>query len=369
MAHDSPSGKPDVQPWLAVIWTVVWPGLGHFYAHAPVPGFAILVVYSLCLVGGAWCFLSPSGPVLCGLSAVVFSYLLIPVAAIHVFRLVRRNNLPDFEARRRDRKDPWLAAFLSSLLPGVGHFYLRAPFLAIAWILFSAASMIIASLLSERMSPSVGYFVIPWLMGLLRLVPMGHAFFLAAEPKEPEVRRELGVVGLAVLVSVLVTSGFNFAWLSNYETRALVGRSMQPALMYGDRVVVRTPSADEVKVGDMVVFHPPHRPELVHVMRLAAVGPGSVRIRKDGKLEVEGAVSPLPEPLRSTDYGRSYQTVGREWVALGSGDCFVLADNPERSVDSRLYGPVPLRNVRGVVYKIFWPLDRAGPVARPCVAD
>jgi signal peptidase I len=45
-------------------------------------------------------------------------------------------------------------------------------------------------------------------------------------------------------------------------------------------------------------------------------------------------------------------------------ECFVLGDNPERSRDSRHYGVVPLRNVKGVVYKIIWPLDRAGPIGR-----
>jgi signal peptidase I len=73
---------------------------------------------------------------------------------------------------------------------------------------------------------------------------------------------------------------------------------------------------------------------------------------------------PLPEPLASTDYGVGSSPVRRDWVFVDVDECFVLGDNPERSADSRCYGVVPLRNIKGVVYKIFWPLDRAGPVDR-----
>ena len=41
----------------------------------------------------------------------------------------------------------------------------------------------------------------------------------------------------------------------------------------------------------------------------------------------------------------------------------MMGDNCDNSYDSRFWGPVEERAVRGRVYKIYWPLDRAGPLA------
>ena len=39
-----------------------------------------------------------------------------------------------------------------------------------------------------------------------------------------------------------------------------------------------------------------------------------------------------------------------------------LGDDSERSRDSRFFGPVPVSDVVGKVYKRYWPLSRAGPI-------
>ena len=52
-------------------------------------------------------------------------------------------------------------------------------------------------------------------------------------------------------------------------------------------------------------------------------------------------------------------------VATGDpppGFLHVLGDNPDASVDSRQFGPIPREAVRGRVFFRYWPLSEAGPI-------
>ncbi len=54
--------------------------------------------------------------------------------------------------------------------------------------------------------------------------------------------------------------------------------------------------------------------------------------------------------------------VGGERFPVPEGHVLVLGDNRGRSRDSREFGPVPLRAVRGVARWRCWPPSRFGPV-------
>lgn len=98
---------------------------------------------------------------------------------------------------------------------------------------------------------------------------------------------------------------------------AVRGESMRPALEPGDRVLVVP--AVRLRPGDVVAADDPERPGALVVTRVAA-------LTDDGVVLV--------------------------------GDRSVL------SVDSRHYGPVPRRSVRGVVVYRYGPGHRAGRVPR-----
>lgn len=98
---------------------------------------------------------------------------------------------------------------------------------------------------------------------------------------------------------------------------AVRGESMRPALEPGDRVLVAPPW--RVRPGDVVALDDPERPGALVVKRVASVA--------DDRVMVHG-------------------------------------DRHELSVDSRHYGAVPLRSVRGIVVYRYQPPHRAGRVAR-----
>jgi signal peptidase I len=41
---------------------------------------------------------------------------------------------------------------------------------------------------------------------------------------------------------------------------------------------------------------------------------------------------------------------------------FLIGDNTTNSHDSRDFGAIPLSDVIGKAYKIYWPLSRRGPI-------
>jgi len=128
----------------------------------------------------------------------------------------------------------------------------------------------------------------------------------------------------AAAARIVVAMGLVLAGLlagSEYVVHpwAVGGRSMEPALHHGDRVLVdrwtyrqRPPQVGEV----LLVLGPSSRPM---VKRVARVEPGSNAV----------------------------------WV---------LGDNAAASNDSRRFGGVPRASVRGRVVFRYWPPSRVGPV-------
>ncbi|MBP2704102.1 hypothetical protein JOL79_09800 [Microbispora sp. RL4-1S] len=110
----------------------------------------------------------------------------------------------------------------------------------------------------------------------------------------------------------------------------IYGRSMEPALRAGDRVLVRRRDPARIRPGDVVV--------------LAGVGPGA-GLESSGKiLIVKRAVAvagdPVPPGFESFSEAR-----------VPPGRLLVLGDNPAESTDSRQWGFLPLDRVRGVVLR------------------
>jgi nickel-type superoxide dismutase maturation protease len=93
------------------------------------------------------------------------------------------------------------------------------------------------------------------------------------------------------------------------------GRSMEPTLAPGDRLLVRR--ARHVHAGDVVAVRDPRDSRRVLVKRVGAILDEGIVLR---------------------------------------------GDNPSASTDSRSFGPVPTRTVLGRVVRCYAPSWRAGPV-------
>jgi signal peptidase I len=126
------------------------------------------------------------------------------------------------------------------------------------------------------------------------------------------------------------------------ETVRIGSESMAPALRQGDSAVL-----DKVSFrfrgprrGDVIAFDSPQDGALV-VKRVVALAGDTVEIR-DAVLVVDG--TPADEPQIDT---AAYDGTWFGPVTVPTGTVFVLGDNRARSIDSRVYGAVPIGAVRG----------------------
>ncbi|AKJ07426.1 signal peptidase I [Archangium gephyra] len=162
------------------------------------------------------------------------------------------------------------------------------------------------------------------------------------------------LAGVALLLAVLVRGCVA-------EPRLIISDSMEPALTYGDRLLMEKVSyrLHPPRAGDIVVFEPVPEADRrgalrveAHIKRVIAL-PGQVVRVHEGRVLIDG--QPLHEPYVA-------EPPAYEWgpARVPEDMLFVLGDNRNASADSHVWGFLPRRNVLGRVGLRFWPPGRAG---------
>lgn len=344
------------EPWLAVVLALVFPGAGHYYVGdrraAPLIALAVIALIGL----GATLMLSPGGSMLLAFALLGLVPLLYVGSAVHAHALARRTDSPEFDSARRSRRDGWKAVFFSDLLPGVGQCY------AGRWIpgLLLALGSLVLALFEKQGAAVIAQFVV-------RGFALWDAWWGGA------VRRTTAVTPSRIVLVVLIAQPLAQAGLTDYvrahwvQAFRMPSESMLPTLRPGDYVFVDRTRRGRTEAGDIVAFPLPGKPDNLLLKRVVAVGGQTVAIAHkqlivDGRTMDERYVqhtSPQEDPEGYTPRD-NYSP-----PTLPSGACFVLGDNRDDSYDSRYWGPVESKNVLGRAYKIYWPLDRAGPIRHP----
>jgi signal peptidase I len=128
------------------------------------------------------------------------------------------------------------------------------------------------------------------------------------------------------------------------------GPSMQPNLYIGYRVVtekisyrVHTPQR-----GDIIVVDRPDG-EKALIKRVMGLPGETIQVR-NGHTFIAG--QPVEEPWATHFGGPGYGP-----AVIPPEHVFILGDNRAESHDSRAIGPVPVANIRGRVWLVYWPLD------------
>lgn len=139
------------------------------------------------------------------------------------------------------------------------------------------------------------------------------------------------------------------------------GSSMEPTLFEGQRLLVdkityrlRPPQA-----GEIVVFKYPQDPKKKFIKRVIATEGDKVYITNT-KVQVNGYT--LNEP-----YINEPTEDGFEWKRVPNDSIFVLGDNRNHSMDSRMpsVGFVPLENLVGRALVIYWPPRSVQALRKP----
>lgn len=157
-------------------------------------------------------------------------------------------------------------------------------------------------------------------------------------------------------VKSLVFSAVIAWFLVNFVIQFCVVRhsSMYPTLEHGERLLINkvAPKYRLPVRGEIIVFADPRNSRSLLVKRVVGLPGDTVQIQ-DGVVLVNG--EPFPEVPTVRLHRES-----RGPVTVPPGAVYVLGDNRPVSLDSREFGPIPLRSIEGYALVRIWPISRAG---------
>ena len=162
------------------------------------------------------------------------------------------------------------------------------------------------------------------------------------------------------MVILIVAFALVFGFVRPFILEAfwIPSKSMVPTLEVGDRVFVNK---------FIYHFHPPERHDIIVfrnaegsaeggqedlIKRVVGV-PGDEISVQDGTLFVNGERQEEPYVNEQSPDTSSFGP-----MVVPEGKVFVMGDNRADSLDSRYIGPVPLENIEGEAFMIFWPPGR-----------
>jgi signal peptidase I len=151
---------------------------------------------------------------------------------------------------------------------------------------------------------------------------------------------------VAVQVCILVMIIMNFIG----RISIVQGSSMFPSLENDNRVLINliTYHFRKPERGDIIVFRCPVNQKRDYIKRVIALPGEEIEIRK-GKVYINGSL--LKEDyLRNISSKESYRKI------TVPPQCFyVMGDNRINSEDSRYWGPVDYKLIKGKANLVFWP--------------
>jgi signal peptidase I len=349
------------EPWLAVVLSTFSAGIGQIYSGRTRRGVILICIQANLFFCMLWFVFSLTGDIRIGVA------LFLPLISISIwnffdaYKCAKAENTEDFEISRKQNKDPWLAVFLSDLIPGLGQIYIRK------WLWGIVFIIIFIALPSLKKSNAVFFF---GLWAVFQAFVCYHTYVFS--PTHRETSRKL------IVIVTMITLGwelFDYTYFPIKEYFVEAYRMpkrpelfdegprsyspMSPTLAANDRFLVRKTVTYTSKRGDIIVFKSPEDPEIPYVMRLIAFEGESVEIKnKTVYLNAKKIQSPIIQNIKYVSMGK-FGFAGGPYI-VPKGSVFVLGDNSNNSRDSRFYGAIPKSEIVGRAYKIYWPPKRIG---------
>jgi signal peptidase I len=180
-------------------------------------------------------------------------------------------------------------------------------------------------------------------------------------PEDEQGRRSSKKSGgfLEFLIIFLVTFALVFGFVRPFVVEAfyIPTESMIPTLEVGDRVFVNkfVYRFAQPERGDVVVFKSVEDGGDEELIKRIVGVPGDEIIVRNGVLFVNNErweESYVNSELRDGSFFGP--------MTVPEGKVFVMGDNRGNSRDSRFFGPVPMENIEGKAFVIFWPPSHVG---------
>ena len=272
---------------------------------------------------------------------------------------------PSDEPARAAERRPALALVANLLIPPVGHFYVGA---ARRGVLLGLAVRAItaASVLPILIVPGLASMVAALLVAIaMTLVMVVDGVVLARRERHGYRPRSYNrwyvYVGVAAL-SLALGSVLSTAIRTQIKAYRMPAASMSPTLLDGDYFFAdRTPGRRlEPHRGDVIVFPYPGDPTKDFAKRVIGL-PNDVIEIKDKRVSVNATALHEPYVVYADSSVRPRDLDPRDNFGpylLGPDQLFVMGDNRDNSNDSRYWGPLHRRAVRGKAIVIYWSWDK-----------
>lgn len=250
---------------------------------------------------------------------------------------------------------PWLAALLALLLSGLGQLYAGEPRRALAVYLGSVALLAGSILIAlPKTFPGLIAFVLAELS--YRLWSMWDAARIARRKQDyllQPFNRWYWYVAAVLVLNVLV--GPRLAALSPIETVTVTSRSMEPAVLRGDRLCADMAfyRSSKPSRGDLVLFVSPKDPKTQLLQRVIGLPGERIEIR-DKVVYVDGRRLEDPWGHFSQDQGLRGNLAA---VTIPDDHVLLIGGDRGNGYDSRFYGPVPLSSLQGRPLYVYWSPD------------
>jgi signal peptidase I len=290
-------------------------------------------------------------------------------------------------------RQPWIAAALSLIMPGLGHIY--AGKIVKALVLMFLISLCYPFMLFALAAEHSGIRLL--IIGiaiaaasLVQLVAIIDSCYVAKYAGSNYALKDYNRWYVYVLLLLTATAGNAFIGDVFYfrekcaEAFRIPTWTMYPAIHAGDRVLTNKMvyNNKDPKRGDVVVFRNPDNRQINFIKRVVAVAGDTVEI-KDSELYVNGnklelrkitesALSITPSLLHGdTFYEINGDTqykifLGEQQngitetlknfgpITIPKHEVFVLGDNRNSSYDSRNFGPIPIVGIKGKATYLYW---------------
>lgn len=331
------------EPWLAVNLSLIFPGIGHFYAGYPFRGLFFISLTIIFLSSIFLWFIDANSSVIKLSFFLIGFIILIFVSLIDSFQLTVKKNTIKFERKRKEEKDTWLAIFLSQINLGFGFIYAGQIPIGLTLLIITFIPNTNSSLLV--LSPFILYYL-----------------YISTNNTKKKKYSAIILICISRIVSLLIIIILIFSLRTFIaEARYIPASSMEPTLQINDRVIINklTYRSSEPQRGDIIVFEATDSLKKEgykddFIKRIIGLPNEKVEVKNN---QVYINDQPLEENYIKEKPNDNYGT-----IIVPQDSYFVLGDNRNNSYDSHYWGFVPRENIIGKATKIFYPFERTGKI-------
>ncbi len=225
---------------------------------------------------------------------------------------------------------------------------------------------------------------------------LARSFVVRSQEREHGEKLKLSVVLTAgILLNLLLPMVIRIHFVASYSVPTT---AMMPTVMVGDYMLVDKAWTGYYKPqpGDIMVFKYPEDKRIEHIKRCVAIGGQTVEIR-NGEVLVDGKPEGEKEFIREEEDGNIKTRVELNKITMASGrtyeiqhlinpksyrkdygpatvpegNYFMLGDNRDNSLDSRMWGFVPQENIvgKGGIVWLSWNKDISSNISKKIRLD